>query len=77
MAASANVRVPFTAAQWQEMERQTMILKHMMTSAPVPPEVLLPITKSLPAVLPAQSNSYISLPSSTFFVWPHFHPSLY
>ncbi|XP_030454264.1 growth-regulating factor 8 [Syzygium oleosum] len=56
MAASANARVPFTAAQWQEMERQTMILKHMMTSAPVPPELLLPITKSPPTVLPYQSN---------------------
>ncbi|KAI3439790.1 Growth-regulating factor [Psidium guajava] len=57
MAASANSRVPFTAAQWQEMERQSMILKHvMMNSAPVPPELLLPVTKSLPAVLPSQSN---------------------
>lgn len=46
-----------------------MILKHMMTSAPVPPELLLPITKSPPTVLPYQSNSNISLSSSTFFFW--------
>ncbi|KAF7850087.1 hypothetical protein BT93_L5872 [Corymbia citriodora subsp. variegata] len=56
MAASANMRVPFTAAQWQEMERQRMILKHMLTSAPVPPELRLPITESHPTAPPSQSN---------------------
>lgn len=60
MAASTNARVPFTAAQWQQMdmERQSMMLKHMLTSVPVPagPELILPITRSLPTVLPPQSN---------------------
>ncbi|KAF3434180.1 hypothetical protein FNV43_RR25283 [Rhamnella rubrinervis] len=41
-----NVRVPFTAAQRQELERQTMIYKYMMASAPVPPQLLLPITNT-------------------------------
>ncbi|PON73515.1 Growth-regulating factor [Parasponia andersonii] len=43
---NANVRVPFTVAQRQELERQTMIYKHMMASAPVPPQLLLPFTKT-------------------------------
>ncbi|KAI4368018.1 hypothetical protein MLD38_016631 [Melastoma candidum] len=49
---SGDVRVPFTAAQWEEVERQDLILKHMMASSsasvsaaaaaasPVPPELL-------------------------------------
>lgn len=45
-AASVNVRLPFTAAQLQELERQTLIYKYMMASAPIPHELLLPITKS-------------------------------
>ncbi|KDP25215.1 hypothetical protein JCGZ_20371 [Jatropha curcas] len=43
---SMNVAVPFTAAQWQELERQTMIYKYMMASVPIPPELLIPITKT-------------------------------
>lgn len=40
------MRVPFTATQRQELERQTMIYKYMMASAPVPPQLLLPITNT-------------------------------
>ncbi|GKV04027.1 hypothetical protein SLEP1_g16244 [Rubroshorea leprosula] len=43
---AVNVRVPFTAAQWQELERQTAIFKYIMDSVPVPPKLLIPITKS-------------------------------
>ncbi|XP_039046599.1 growth-regulating factor 8-like isoform X1 [Hibiscus syriacus] len=46
MAAPVNARVPFTAAQWQELERQTMIFKYMMASVPVPAELLLPVTRN-------------------------------
>ncbi|XVF10302.1 hypothetical protein REPUB_Repub07fG0170800 [Reevesia pubescens] len=46
MAAPGNARVPFTAAQWQELERQTMIYKYMMASVPVPAELLIPITRN-------------------------------
>ncbi|KAK9093800.1 hypothetical protein Scep_025269 [Stephania cephalantha] len=33
---------PFTAAQWQDFERQALIYKHMMASVPVPPHLLMP-----------------------------------
>ncbi|KAM7531488.1 hypothetical protein LguiB_034898 [Lonicera macranthoides] len=36
----------FTTSQWQELERQTMIYKYMMASVPVPPQLLLPFTKT-------------------------------
>ncbi|ESR52452.1 hypothetical protein KPL70_005626 [Citrus sinensis] len=45
-AAAVNLRLAFTAAQLQELERQTLIYKYMMASAPIPHELLLPITKS-------------------------------
>ncbi|KAB2620968.1 growth-regulating factor 8 [Pyrus ussuriensis x Pyrus communis] len=41
---NANVRVPFTSAQREELERQTMIYKYM-DSSPAPPQLLLPISK--------------------------------
>ncbi|KAJ6703372.1 hypothetical protein OIU85_029343 [Salix viminalis] len=53
---SVNERVLFTAAQLQELERQTTIYKYMVASAPVPPELLMPITKNQSNVLPSQSN---------------------
>ncbi|XP_038996326.1 growth-regulating factor 8-like [Hibiscus syriacus] len=43
MTAPVNARVPFTAAQCQELERQTMIFKYMMASVLVPAELLIPI----------------------------------
>ncbi|XP_039022757.1 growth-regulating factor 8-like isoform X2 [Hibiscus syriacus] len=46
MAAPVNAIVPFTAAQWQELERQTMIFKYMMASVPIPAELLIPITRN-------------------------------
>ncbi|XVE64590.1 hypothetical protein DITRI_Ditri07aG0112800 [Diplodiscus trichospermus] len=46
MAAPVNARVAFTAAQWQELERQTIIYKYMMSSVPVPPELLIPLSRN-------------------------------
>ncbi|KAJ9535081.1 hypothetical protein OSB04_un001843 [Centaurea solstitialis] len=34
----------FTATQWEELERQTMIFKYMMASIPVPPQLLAPLS---------------------------------
>ncbi|KAL6541464.1 hypothetical protein OROGR_010950 [Orobanche gracilis] len=34
--------VPFTSAQWKELERQAMIYKYMISSVPVPPHLLCP-----------------------------------
>ncbi|PNT53383.1 hypothetical protein POPTR_001G082700v4 [Populus trichocarpa] len=61
MTPSVNERVLFTAAQWQELERQTTIYKYMMASVPVPPELLIPITKNQSNVLPPRSNSSLEL----------------
>ncbi|XP_071730634.1 growth-regulating factor 8-like [Rutidosis leptorrhynchoides] len=37
-------RVLFTANQWQELERQTMIYKYIMASIPVPQQLLLTLS---------------------------------
>ncbi|GKV37530.1 hypothetical protein SLEP1_g45552 [Rubroshorea leprosula] len=38
----------FSWAQWQELELQALIYRYMLAGAAVPPELLLPIKKSLP-----------------------------
>lgn len=40
----ASGKVLFTATQWQELERQTMIYKYIMASIPVPPQLLIPLS---------------------------------
>ena len=47
MGASSLGGFPFTSAQWKELERQAMIYKYMTASLPVPPELLIPITRNL------------------------------
>ncbi|CAK9158233.1 unnamed protein product [Ilex paraguariensis] len=46
---AATLGFPFTSAQWKELEIQAMIYKYMVASVPVPPDLLLPITRNLPA----------------------------
>ncbi|KAL3817861.1 hypothetical protein ACJIZ3_003766 [Penstemon smallii] len=46
----------FTASQWEELERQKMIHKYMMASIPVPPQLLLPISRTTLAPIMSQSN---------------------
>ncbi|KAK9274564.1 hypothetical protein L1049_021813 [Liquidambar formosana] len=59
---AASIRAPFTAAQWQELERQTIIYKYMMAAVPVPPELLIPISRSLADVAPnSHSNRALGL----------------
>lgn len=41
---------PFTAVQWQELEQQAMIYKFLMAGLPVPPDLVLPIRRSLEAL---------------------------
>ncbi|KAJ7965268.1 Growth-regulating factor [Quillaja saponaria] len=43
---AASLGFPFTNAQWKELERQAMIYKYMMASVPVPPDLLVPLTRS-------------------------------
>ncbi|ONK58915.1 uncharacterized protein A4U43_C08F1030 [Asparagus officinalis] len=56
------LRSPFTAAQWQELEHQALILKYLL--AGVPPDLLVPIRRSfgsLPAYFyPNPALSYCS-----------------
>ncbi|KAL8142692.1 hypothetical protein V2J09_015724 [Rumex salicifolius] len=51
----------FTASQRQELERQTLIYKHMAASMPVPPELLVHMSSKYPSQLPLpsyQSNDH-------------------
>ncbi|KAG6488463.1 hypothetical protein ZIOFF_049706 [Zingiber officinale] len=43
-------RPPFTAAQWQELEHQALILKYLITGVPVPPELIVPIRRTYEAL---------------------------
>ncbi|KAG7012709.1 Growth-regulating factor 5 [Cucurbita argyrosperma subsp. argyrosperma] len=36
-------RLPFTAAQWQELEHQALIFKYMASGIPLPPHLLFTI----------------------------------
>ncbi|XP_008811877.2 growth-regulating factor 7-like isoform X1 [Phoenix dactylifera] len=40
--AAALRAIPFTSAQWQELQRQALIYKHIIASVPVPPDLLFP-----------------------------------
>ncbi|ERN15677.1 hypothetical protein AMTRI_Chr03g144610 [Amborella trichopoda] len=47
---SSGCRPPFTPSQWQELEHQALIFKHLMAGIPVPPDLLVPIRRSLEAM---------------------------
>nr|AIN46596.1 growth regulating factor 3 [Larix kaempferi] len=70
-----GVRPPFSPAQWQELEHQALIFKYMMACVPVPPELIIPIRKSLLSLpqrsppLPPQSHHHIP----TLTPWSPFH----
>ncbi|KAG6383697.1 hypothetical protein SASPL_156541 [Salvia splendens] len=51
--AAAAAAFPFTFAQWQELERQAMIYKYMISSVPVPPDLLFPHSRNFPSDCPA------------------------
>lgn len=55
---ATSLGFPFTNAQWKELERQAMIYKYMMAAVPVPPELLIPVsrTSSDPAATHAPCN---------------------
>ncbi|KAE8077625.1 hypothetical protein FH972_016174 [Carpinus fangiana] len=52
---SSSLGFPFTNAQWKELERQAMIYKYMMAAVPVPPELLIPVSRT--SSDPAASHS--------------------
>ncbi|KAJ4952141.1 hypothetical protein NE237_028973 [Protea cynaroides] len=41
----------FTASQWQELEHQALIFKHMVSGVPIPPDLIFPIKRSLDSPL--------------------------
>ncbi|KMT12486.1 hypothetical protein BVRB_5g104140 isoform A [Beta vulgaris subsp. vulgaris] len=50
-------RLTFTAGQRQELERQTIIYKYMMASMPVPPELLIPLSKYPSSTITTSSST--------------------
>ncbi|XP_059276438.1 growth-regulating factor 8-like isoform X1 [Lycium ferocissimum] len=57
-------KAPFTAAQLQEFQRQTIICKYIMASMPVPPQLLLPLPNN-PAHIPQSNTSGLDLKFSS------------
>lgn len=51
-----NVRIPFTPAQREELETQTVIYKYIMACLPVPQQLLLSITNN-----PSNGKSFLLL----------------
>ncbi|KAM3321484.1 growth-regulating factor 8 isoform X2 [Capsicum chacoense] len=59
-------KVPFTASQLQEFQRQSIICKYIMASMPVPPQLLLPLPNHpSPARLPQSNTSGLDLKFSS------------
>ncbi|PHT57768.1 hypothetical protein CQW23_00131 [Capsicum baccatum] len=59
-------KVPFTASQLQEFQRQSIICKYIMASMPVPPQLLLPLPNHpSPAHLPQSNTSGLDLKFSS------------
>ncbi|KAG8069492.1 hypothetical protein GUJ93_ZPchr0006g41202 [Zizania palustris] len=62
----------FTAAQWAELEQQTLIYKYLMARVPVPGDLLLPLrSHSAAAAIYSFAN-----PAAAPFYHHHHHPSL-
>ncbi|PIN00615.1 hypothetical protein CDL12_26882 [Handroanthus impetiginosus] len=55
----------FSLSQWQELELQALIFRHMIAGASVPPELLHLVKKSL-----------INSPSSPFYLSQYYQPAL-
>ena len=59
-----GLRAPFTPSQWIELEHQALIYKYITSNLPVPPNLLMPLKKSLnPYVL--SGSSAVSLPPNS------------
>ncbi|XP_038878902.1 growth-regulating factor 1 [Benincasa hispida] len=43
---STRNMLPFTSAQWQELEHQALIFKYMVSGIPIPPDLLFSIKRS-------------------------------
>ncbi|KAI3925312.1 hypothetical protein MKX01_035429 [Papaver californicum] len=68
---------PFTPLQWQELETQALIFKHMVSGIPIPPELLFPLkfhhsSSSSSSLL----SSKLFLPSDPQIPWTYYHMGL-
>ncbi|RZC85492.1 hypothetical protein C5167_041669 [Papaver somniferum] len=66
---------PFTPLQWQELETQALIFKHMVSGIPIPAELLFPLkfhTSSSSSLL----SSKLFLPSDPQIPWTYYHMGL-
>ncbi|CAN4121412.1 unnamed protein product [Withania somnifera] len=61
----------FSLAQWQELELQALIYKHMLAGDPIPHELLHLIKKSL-----INSSPYYNLPHQHYQQYHHYHQAL-
>ncbi|KAI3965421.1 hypothetical protein MKX01_042902 [Papaver californicum] len=71
---------PFTPLQWQELETQALIFKHMVSGIPIPPELLFPLkfhhSSSSSSSSPSSSSllsSKLFLPSDPQIPWTYYH----
>ncbi|KAK6939750.1 Glutamine-Leucine-Glutamine, QLQ [Dillenia turbinata] len=65
------VRGPFTPSQWMELEHQALIYKYIISNVPVPPYLLIPISKALDA---AGFSSFSTMPLRHHTLgWGSFH----
>ncbi|KAL9256516.1 Growth-regulating factor 5-like protein [Drosera capensis] len=48
-------KFPFTPSQWQELEHQALIYKHMVAGVPIPHDLLLAVKRSLDSPLSSQN----------------------
>lgn len=62
--------VPFTPAQYEELEHQALIYKYLVAGVPVPPDLVLPIRRGIESLAagfyhnPLASTSPLSHPFS-------------
>ncbi|RZC68089.1 hypothetical protein C5167_031344 [Papaver somniferum] len=63
---------PFTPLQWQELETQALIFKHMVSGIPIPAELLFPLKFHSSSLL----SSKLFLPSDPQIPWTYYHMGL-
>lgn len=66
----ARFRDPFTPSQWMELEHQALIYKHLVANVPVPPQLLIPLKKSLN---PYTLSGLATGPYGSNWGWGTFH----
>ncbi|KAL6911826.1 hypothetical protein ACP4OV_000631 [Aristida adscensionis] len=58
--------VPFTAAQYEELEQQALIYKYLVAGVPVPPDLVVPIRRGLDSVA-ARYYGHATLAYGSYF----------